>query len=74
MVLIIGTVLAWIVGYAALCAVQPFAPCKKCAGTGRQLNGRKAKTCRKCRGKKARLRYGRRVHNSWRTTYQAGSK
>lgn len=41
-------------GYALLCAVQPFAPCKRCTPAG----------CKRCAGRGRRLRTGRRAINS----------
>jgi len=61
-------------GYAVLCAVKPFAPCRKCAGTGKTERFRKVRTCRRCHGRSLRLRLGRRAHNSWRRTHEAGSR
>lgn len=58
--------------YAALCAVKPFAPCRRCHGTGGILRFRKPHTCPRCRGKRFRLRVGRRAHNAWRRTRDAG--
>ncbi|WSW80254.1 hypothetical protein OG390_15460 [Streptomyces sp. NBC_00996] len=59
---------------SAPCTVKPFAPCRKCAGTGEIERFRKVRTCPRCRGHKLRLRVGRRAHNAWRRTYQAGSR
>lgn len=61
-------------GYAVLCAVKPFAPCRKCAGTGEVQWSGKPRTCPRCHGRKLRLRVGRRAHNAWRHTHQAGSR
>jgi DnaJ-class molecular chaperone len=60
--------------YAVLCAVKPFAPCRRCQGTGKTLRFGKPKTCRRCRGHKLRLRIGRRLHNASRRTYDAGTR
>ncbi|MFD7003363.1 hypothetical protein ACFWA5_45765 [Streptomyces mirabilis] len=60
--------------YAVLCAVKPFAPCRKCAGTGEIERFRKVRTCPRCRGHKLRLRVGRRAHNAWRRTYDGGTR
>lgn len=59
-------------GYAVLCAVKPFAPCRKCSGTGEIERFRKARACPRCRGKRLRLRIGRRAYNAWRRTHEAG--
>ncbi|MEW2082352.1 hypothetical protein [Streptomyces sp. NPDC005283] len=66
--------------YAVLCAVRPFADCRKCDGIGHQLRqDRKGKTklgkvCRRCRGKRQRLRIGRRISNAWIRTRDAGAR
>jgi Zn finger protein HypA/HybF involved in hydrogenase expression len=59
--------------YAVLCAVKPFAPCRKCAGRGEVERFGKVRTCPRCRGKRLRLRTGRRAHNAWRRTHEAGT-
>lgn len=58
--------------YAVLCAVKPFAPCRKCGGTGEIERFRKVRTCPRCRSHRYRLRLGRRAHNAWRRTYEDG--
>lgn len=58
--------------YAVLCAVRPFAPCRRCAGTGAVERFRKTRPCPRCRGQKYRLRIGRRTRNAWRRTRDAG--
>ena len=60
--------------YAVLCAVKPFAPCRRCRGTGQILRFGKPRTCPRCRGHKLRLRIGRRVHNASRRTHDAGTR
>ncbi|RZB18374.1 hypothetical protein StrepF001_14935 [Streptomyces sp. F001] len=69
-----ATVLVGLLGYVALCAARPFALCRKCAGTGKTERFGKARTCPRCRGKKYRLRVGRRLHNAWHRTRQAGTR
>nr|WP_078532668.1 hypothetical protein [Streptomyces hokutonensis] len=69
-----AAVVAWLGGYAVLCALRPFGPCRRCRGTGEIERFRKTRTCPRCRGKKLRLRLGRRAHNSWRRTHAAGSR
>lgn len=59
--------------YAVLCAVKPFTPCRKCRGTGEVERFRKVRTCPRCRGRRLRVRIGRRGHNAWRRTREAGS-
>jgi hypothetical protein len=61
-------------GYAVLCAVNPFAPCRKCAGGGEIERFGKVRTCPRCRGHKLRLRIGRRAHNAWHRTHEAGAR
>lgn len=69
-----ATFIAWLGGYAALCAVRPFGPCRRCRGEGEIERFRKVRPCPRCRGKKLRLRIGRRVHNAWRRTHEAGAR
>ena len=66
-------VLAAALYYAALCLLRPFAECRKCEATGRREIRGKVKRCRRCRGKRYRLRYGRRAHNAWRRTRELGT-
>ncbi|MEU4676508.1 hypothetical protein [Micromonospora sp. NPDC023737] len=54
-------------GYAGLCAVNPFKRCDRCSGTGHTTTRvlRRPRACRRCdRG--LRLRTGRRVFNYFR--------
>ncbi|PWS51711.1 hypothetical protein DLE01_10140 [Streptomyces sp. FT05W] len=60
--------------YAALCAVSPFAPCRKCSGIGVRTRRRTVTVCRRCHGDRARLRIGRRLLNSSRSIHAAGSR
>jgi hypothetical protein len=62
----------WLVSYAALCWAKPFAPCRKCVGQGEVERFGKVRTCPRCRGDRLRLRIGRRAHNAWRRTNEAG--
>lgn len=66
--------LLWLSGYAVLCAVKPFAPCRKCRGLGQIERFGKPRLCPRCHGKVLRLRVGRRLHNAWRRTHQAGAR
>lgn len=66
--------LLWLVGYALLCWMKPFAPCRRCHGIGRIERFGKPRMCPRCHNKKLRLRVGRRAHNAWRRTHQAGIK
>ncbi|MEU6669500.1 hypothetical protein [Streptomyces sp. NPDC046727] len=61
-------------GYALLCTVQPFTPCRKCSGTGIRQARRKVKLCRRCRGQRYRLRIGRRLLNTGRDIHRAGTR
>ncbi|KOG33711.1 hypothetical protein AQJ84_28845 [Streptomyces resistomycificus] len=72
--LAMAALVLWLDGYSVLCAVKPFAPCRRCAGAGQIEWFRKVRTCPRCRGKKLRLRVGRRVHNAWRRTHEAGRR
>lgn len=66
--------IAWLGGYALLCAVKPFGQCRRCHGTGDIERFRKTRTCPRCRGRQLRLRLGRRAHNAWRRTHDAGAR
>ncbi|MET8974349.1 hypothetical protein ABZX85_01895 [Streptomyces sp. NPDC004539] len=61
-------------GYAALCFVQPFAPCRKCSGTGVRQARRTVKLCRRCHGRRYRLRTGRRLLNTSRAVHHDGTR
>ncbi|OIK02330.1 hypothetical protein BIV25_01590 [Streptomyces sp. MUSC 14] len=61
-------------GYALLCAVQPFARCRKCSGIGVRQARRKVKLCRRCHGDRYRLRLGRRLLNTGRDIHRAGTR
>lgn len=65
----------WLGGYAVLCAVKPFAPCRRCGGLG-QITRRNGNLgmCPRCHDQKLRLRVGRRMHNAWRRTHAAGNQ
>ena len=66
-------------GYAAVCAGQPFATCRKCDGMGhaikitRRGKAKRGKTCRRCQGHGIRIRRGRHLYNAWRRTYTRGT-
>jgi hypothetical protein len=66
-------------GYAAACAAQPFARCRKCDGLGFQLTHtrtgkpKRGKHCRRCDGHGIRIRRGRHAYNAWRRTYDRGT-
>ncbi|MFJ3600374.1 hypothetical protein ACIPRU_28265 [Streptomyces sp. NPDC090126] len=61
-------------GYAVLCAVKPFAPCRKCSGIGVRTRRRAVTLCRRCHGTRARLRIGRRLLNNSRSIHAAGTR
>ncbi|MFI1764544.1 hypothetical protein ACH41H_21180 [Streptomyces sp. NPDC020800] len=61
-------------GYTLLCAVRPFAHCRKCSGTGIRQARRTFKLCRRCRGQRYRLRIGRRLLNTGRDIHHAGTR
>lgn len=60
--------LAVVVGYLIACAVWPFKSCRRCDGTGklRSPSGRAWRTCPRCRGRRGRLRAGRRLFGTTR--------
>jgi len=64
----------WLTSYAGLCWIRPFAPCRKCGGLGEIERFKKTKMCPRCLGHKLRLRVGRRLHNAWRRTHEAGTR
>lgn len=72
--LAMAALVLWLGSYAVLCAVKPFAPCRRCAGAGEIERFRKVRTCPRCRGRKLRLRVGRRARNAWRRTYANGAR
>lgn len=74
MLLAMAALILWLGGYAVLCAVRPFAPCRKCGGVGEIERFGKPKLCPRCLGDKLRLRVGRRMHNAWRRTRTAGTR
>ncbi|MFF3911553.1 hypothetical protein ACFYZJ_37755 [Streptomyces sp. NPDC001848] len=74
MLLTSAALILWVGGYAVLCAVKPFAPCQKCRGLGQIVRFGKPGLCPRCHGKLLRLRVGRRLHNYWRRTHQAGTR
>ncbi|CAL9666227.1 hypothetical protein SUDANB145_07174 (plasmid) [Streptomyces sp. enrichment culture] len=66
--------IAWLVGYAALCVLKPFAPCRRCRGLGHVTRFGKPRTCPRCHDQRLRLRIGRRMHNAWRRAHAAGTR
>jgi hypothetical protein len=74
MLVAMAAAVLWLGGYAVLCAVRPFAPCRRCGGLGVNERVGKTKMCPRCLGKKLRLRIGRRAHNAWRRTHEVGAR
>ena len=68
------TLLAVTLGYAALCVVSPFGPCRRCHGTGHHLTRRRRHLCRRCDATGRRIRLGRHLVNAARRTYDAGTR
>lgn len=58
-----------VAAYAAACAFWPYAPCPRCAGTGKRKSpsGRYWRDCKRCKASGKRLRLGRRIFNFWHT-------
>ncbi|MGW7521209.1 hypothetical protein ACWGJ2_37100 [Streptomyces sp. NPDC054796] len=68
-------ILATLAGYAALCAARPFAVCRTCSGTGlRNTRRRSMKLCRRCKGRRYRLRIGPRLANTTRRLHADGTR
>lgn len=74
MLVAMAGLLLWLGVYAVVCAVKPFAPCQRCRGLGEVERFGKPRVCPRCRGKKLRLRVGRRAHNAWCRTRDAGTR
>ena len=74
MVITSAALLAAAVYYAAVCALQPFAPCRRCRGLGQIERFKKPHLCPRCHGDKLRLHLGRRAFNAWQRTRQAGTR
>jgi DnaJ-class molecular chaperone len=64
-IVLILTLIAVTLGYAAACWLWPFRACRRCDGAGkhRSPSGRAFRYCHRCKGTGARLRLGRRVWN-----------
>ncbi|MGQ4355282.1 hypothetical protein [Streptomyces drozdowiczii] len=63
-----------LVYYTALCALRPFAACRKCRGLGQVSRFGKPRICPRCHDRKLRLRLGRRAFNAWLRTHRAGTR
>ncbi|GGZ44680.1 hypothetical protein GCM10010387_43710 [Streptomyces inusitatus] len=61
-------------GYALLCAASPFRPCRPCSGTGVRHTRKAVNVCRRCRGRRHRLRTGRRILNAAHRTHTTGNR
>ncbi len=63
--ILIGLGLLWVAGYAVACWLWPFTACPKCGGTGKwkSPSGKNWAPCRRCKGKAARIRTGRKIFN-----------
>lgn len=74
MLIAMAALVLWAGGYAILCAVKPFAACRRCRGLGKIERFGKTRSCPRCRGQQLRLRVGRRAYNAWRRTHAAGTR
>lgn len=76
----IALILLITLGYAAVCAAQPFARCGKCNGFGfhattdRKGRPKRGKTCRRCKGHGIRIRRGRHAYNLARGIHRDGTR
>ncbi|MFV2117048.1 hypothetical protein ACE14D_00755 [Streptomyces sp. Act-28] len=72
--------IAYLVGYALLCAASPFGTCRMCRGFGfatdtdRKGRPKRGKRCRRCRGHGRRVRTGRRLLTTARAPHHAGTR
>jgi hypothetical protein len=69
--------LLWGVGYLVACWLYPFAPCRRCAGSGKRRapwNRRAFRLCNRCDGDGHRLRTGRLVLNYLRDLHDKGTR
>ncbi|MGM9383338.1 hypothetical protein [Streptomyces antibioticus] len=77
--LAIACLLIVTLGYAGMCAVSPFGPCRRCRGWGFEMKtdrkGRmkRGKDCRRCHATGKRIRVGRWLYNRWARIYRAGT-
>jgi hypothetical protein len=76
----IALILFVTLGYAAVCAAQPFARCSKCRGFGfatttdRKGRPKRGKQCRRCKGRGIRIRRGRHLFNLARGIHRNGTR
>ena len=65
-----------LVGYVVVCAVWPFANCRRCGGEGKFLSpfGGSWRRCKRCSGSGERVRVGRRLWTWWTATWSKGTQ
>jgi hypothetical protein len=66
---VVAAVVVTAAGHAVACWLWPFAACWRCKGAGKfhaWWGGNAWRYCRRCGGKGARLRFGRRAYNYFR--------
>lgn len=68
--------LAFAAVYLAACLIWPFTNCGWCGGGGRKRSptGKAWRLCRHCKGTGARVRLGRQLWTSVRTTHRKGTR
>lgn len=65
-----------VLGYAGLCVISPFGPCRRCRGFGyatwtdRRGRLHAGRYCRRCEGTGQRIRLGRHLYNALRRLYR----
>jgi hypothetical protein len=78
--LAIALLIAVTLGYAAVCAAQPFTDCRRCGGLGHALKTdrtgrtRRGKPCRRCKTTGKRIRTGRHLFNLWQALHHDGTR
>ena len=62
--------------YAWRCWAHPFAPCRRCQGTGKRTTRllHRRVVCGPCRGRGHRVRLGRRLHTRARRLHRDGTR
>jgi DnaJ-class molecular chaperone len=62
--------------YAWRCWAHPFAPCRRCSGTGKRTTRllRRTAVCGRCQGHGHRVRLGRRLHTRARRLHHDGTR
>ncbi|WP_037605061.1 hypothetical protein [Streptacidiphilus rugosus] len=67
-------------GYSLLCAVSPWARCRKCQGLGfatrqtRRGTWKRGRDCRRCKATGMRIRYGRHLFNRYADVRRRGTR